>query len=349
MKSLEILSHEITNMEVQRLMFVLTRYFKKSEYREQFMAGSIRFSSMSAFTQIIPERGLKEAAAAGDKKAIQILKNRPSAGQQDVMEGTVADLNFDSLPFVESDGLKDFVVADPKARAVGYSYCNIVCFNRVGYKKIYTPSSFRPPMAEPSVVGYDIEDPIAMSDDFGDYAVVILDMKEFINRIQSAAGGKGWKLLAGIVNYHYLKLGNKRITRVNGDRTMIIVSESAFRLDDLVNTGRAVVNEMDAFDKQDTYAMQREYRIAIETGEKSTDAVYLDIGNISDIAVPVPANEVGKMIDGLLLKQKISPSMDVYVGNTSREQMRQDFYELGDGMVNIALVCGGIADYEVEG
>lgn len=129
---------------------------------------------------------------------------------------------------------------------------------------------------------------------------------------------------------------------------MTLMVEPAFRLEELLDTGKAVINEQDAFDKWDKHAMEKEYRIALETGEKSTDAVCLDIGDICDIAVPVRASEVRKTVDNLLIGFKVAPSLDEYVGNTSREQMCQDFYNMGNGMVNIMLVCGGIAEYEED-
>lgn len=151
-------------------MFILTRYFEKKKYQSQFMAGSIRFASMSRYTKIIPERGLQEAAEAGYEEAIRLLNSKLSSGQQDVMEGSVADLELDALSFLNVDGVNDIVIGNPKARAVGYSYCNIVCFNKVGYRKIYDLTSFRPPMAEPRIIAYDVEEPTSMSDDFGEYA-----------------------------------------------------------------------------------------------------------------------------------------------------------------------------------
>lgn len=325
-------------------MFILTRYFSSEKFQSEFMSGSLYSSSLSKFTEIIPERGLEEAATAGDKKAIEILNKKLSEGQRDVMEGAIADLKVESLPMIKEDGLRNVVIGNPKARAVGYSYCNIICFNKVGYTPKYDMQSFKPPMAAPRVISYDVEEPTPMSKDFGAYAAIILDMGEFLKRVKSATTDKGWDVVSGPVNYHPLRLGNKKIVRVNGDRTMTIMMEPAIELDSLIKNGGAVINERDAFDKWDVHDNEREYRICIKRDGKFKDDVRLEIGDISDIAIAVKANEVRQAIDDLLVNRKIQPSIDGYVGTTSREKMRHEFYDMGDGMVNVMLVLGGIAE-----
>lgn len=98
----------------------------------------------------------------------------------------------------------------------------------------------------------------------------------------------------------------------------------------------------------DVHDNEREYRICIKRDGKFKDDVRLEIGDISDIAIAVKANEVRQAIDDLLVNRKIQPSIDGYVGTTSREKMRHEFYDMGDGMVNIMLVLGGITEYVKE-
>ena len=246
-----------------------------------------------------------------------------------------------------ADDTKD-AVKKSAADETGVTYVDLAEIHKVGYTPKYDMQSFKPPMAAPRVISYDVEEPTPMSKDFGAYAAIILDMGEFLKRVKSATTDKGWDVVSGPVNYHPLRLGNKKIVRVNGDRTMTIMMEPAIELDSLIKNGGAVINERDAFDKWDVHDNEREYRICIKRDGKFKDDVRLEIGDISDIAIAVKANEVRQAIDDLLVNRKIQPSIDGYVGTTSREKMRHEFYDMGDGMVNIMLVLGGITEYVKE-
>ncbi len=328
-------------MRLSNVMFILTRYFSSPKYQAEFMSGSIFCSSMSKFTEILPERGLHEAAGKGDKAAAWILKHKLSEGQRDVLEGVIADLDLDVTQLPED--LKKNSVSDIKARAVGYSYCNIVCFNKVEYKKIYDDRTFTIPMSESKVRAYDVYAPTDMTKDFGEYAVVILDMQAFIRRVGNAAEQQGWKYLAHSVDYHPLTFHGKRVKPIGGMATLV---SDPLDLRLFEEDGRAVIRNYDAFDKWDKHRIEQEYRIALERNGRFTDPVRLEIGALSDIAVPVKAKDVGSAIDTLLVQGRICPSVEEPLGNISREQMRSDFYAMGDGKVNFAVMIGGIAEVE---
>lgn len=46
--------------------YILTKFFEKKSYQEDFIKGNFYLSSLATFTKTYAERGLMEAAAQGD-------------------------------------------------------------------------------------------------------------------------------------------------------------------------------------------------------------------------------------------------------------------------------------------
>lgn len=160
---------------VKWYMYILTKFFSTRQFQDDFMNGSLYLSSMSEFTKIYPERALQEAASTGDEKAQQQLDKLHNNNQRDVFEGTIADMNRLHSDWIIGD-MKDAVICDLKARAVGYQYCNIQCFCKMDYKRS---------LNSVGRLQWDWDEPDMSK--FGDYAVIIKDQEEFIRRVTNAA------------------------------------------------------------------------------------------------------------------------------------------------------------------
>ena len=103
---------------------------------------------------------------------------------------------------------------------------------------------------------------------FGQYAVVVTDASEFLNRVKTAIKTDGYRLRSGLVKYY-----NPETFHGHFDGTDAI------------------------FWKRDEYQHQREYRFAIDTFVMGTDPVTLDIGDISDITMLCNAADINKSLE----------------------------------------------------
>ena len=263
-------------------------------------------------------------------------KDKLSYGQADVLEGSIADFDLRTAPIPEE--MRPLVVDDPKARSVGYLYSNIVCFSKIRYKRLMGRE--RNGRLYPGME-YVVEGIPNMEDDFGPYSVILLDMKEFLNRVLAAADEHHYDVLAGPVSYHPLCLGGKTVQKLAGDKALTICTEDQFDLADWLRRGVAVLRQRDAFDKSIFHADEREYRIVVNDKRGDEEPTFLEVGDLSDLVVPVRTEDVPEKVDRLLLQGKIRPSVDGFVGTVDRSQMRNDFYQLGHGKVTVAFMVGG--------
>ena len=91
---------------------------------------------------------------------------------------------------------------------------------------------------------------------FGRYAVVILDVQEFIRRLKKAVNKAGYSLSHSPVKYYNPAIG--------------------------IHTNLATLEPI--FTKRDDYQEEQEYRIAIDRGLAVPTPLKLEIGSIHDIA-----------------------------------------------------------------
>ena len=94
--------------------------------------------------------------------------------------------------------------------------------------------------------------------EFGVHAVVITDAKEFLKRVKRAATRENWQVRWSLVEYYDSYPPNVAFGR-----------EDTFR---------------PAFLKRRKYQLEREFRVAMNTGTLGDNRVTLDIGDIRDIA-----------------------------------------------------------------
>lgn len=304
-------------------MYILTKFFSNSQFQKEFMNGSLYLSSMSEFTKIPSERALKEAADAGDRTAREQLDKLHNDDQRDVFEGTVADFNRRHVEWLPKD-MKDVTVCDLKARAAGYQYCNIQCFCRMNCRYDYDSAGrFRRSWNEPDMSS------------FGDHAVIIMDQEEFVRRVVNAAKAAGCQVICGPVNYHPLMDGDKET--VSG-RLCTVQSEDAVPINDLLSD--ANVRCYDAFDKWDKFKKQNEWRIVINNNQHSDKFYRLEVGPLDDIARKVKVKNLATTMNRLLAGFKIKNSVDGYIGNITREAMRDEFYHMGEDKAYMLAVLG---------
>ena len=110
----------------------------------------------------------------------------------------------------------------------------------------------------------------------GEHAVVVKDVPGFIKRVEAAVKAKGYEGRCGftcsrpLVKYYNLETSQAWRRRFHGS---FREAESVFR-------------------KQVTQSYQREFRIVIATGSASDCPLTLEVGDLSDITIPLLAGEL---------------------------------------------------------
>ena len=100
--------------------------------------------------------------------------------------------------------------------------------------------------------------------EFGDHAVVVFDVPEFINRVAKAARFRNFETWFGRVTYY----------------------DPAHGLPDIP------LDESVAFFKRNRFAHQKEFRLAFNTQTVNFNPITVSIGDNSDIAIPVTKNNI---------------------------------------------------------
>lgn len=100
--------------------------------------------------------------------------------------------------------------------------------------------------------------------EFGDYAVVVFDVPEFISRARKAARFLNYGISLGRVTYYNAALGLPNVP----------------------------LDESVAFFKRDQFAHQKEFRIAFNSLTVDFNPITVSVGDISDIAIPVTRNNM---------------------------------------------------------
>ena len=98
----------------------------------------------------------------------------------------------------------------------------------------------------------------------GDHAVVITNVKEFLERVKASANRGGYGIIGKLVKYYDPNIGNP--------------------------PARSEIESI--FTKRSQYAYQKEFRIAIDTRTVGIDPITLNIGPISDIALRLKTRDI---------------------------------------------------------
>ena len=149
--------------------YILTKFFEKKSYQEDFIKGNFYLSSLATFTKTYAERGLMEAAAQGDRYAREILKKQRNKSQRDVLEGTIASIPPSRAKEFPAD-MRSVMCTDMMIRALGYDYCNVMCFCKMEYRQQIVKGKM-------SIAWHE-----SNMKDFGEYAIIVKNPKEYIRR-----------------------------------------------------------------------------------------------------------------------------------------------------------------------
>ena len=98
----------------------------------------------------------------------------------------------------------------------------------------------------------------------GDHAVVITNVKEFLERVKASANRGGYGIIGKLVKYYDPNIGTP--------------------------PARSEIESI--FTKRSQYAYQKEFRIAIDTRTVGIDPITLNIGPISDIALRLKTRDI---------------------------------------------------------
>lgn len=294
------------------MSYILTKFFAKKEYQQAFVGGDFYLSSLSAFTKVYSERALIAAAMQGDNYAKMLLEKQRNRNQRDILEGTIASIPPELVPEIQ-DKMRKMIDTDVIIRALGYDYCNIMCFCKMEYRFQMLEKIIRIDWAEPSMK------------DFGEYAIIVKNPKEMIRRIDIAVKRQNYQYICGDVNYHPRTLNNKAITR--NKPSVSLQAEEPIEMNTILKQSKRV--DYDAFDKCDVYKNQREWRFAINNNVANEQPLQIRVGDLSDIVETVDRSSLADKMHDLFMTSVIFPMEEGYYGNTSRAEMREAFYHLG--------------------
>ena len=183
---------------------VLLKFISREEYVDDFLNGNFYMNTLYYFWDQKPleeakkerEKYLKAHSEQNpDNVKISIL-NKLSRAQGDILEGVVG-----YGPNVHSELMfGENLLSDCIYQAVGFQYCNVLCFYRLDYK-------FHAPLFCHDVLNTDMTQ-------FGEYVIIIKDEFELIRRIENAVGNM--KFLCGDVEYKTLVKTEKWLALVIG-------------------------------------------------------------------------------------------------------------------------------------
>lgn len=295
------------------MSYILTKFFAQKEYQQAFVRGDFYLSSLSAFTKVYSERALIAAVMQGDNYAKMLLEKQRNRSQRDILEGTIASIPPDQIPELP-DKMRKMIDTDVMIRALGYDYCNVMCFCKMEYRFQMLEKIIRIDWDEPNMK------------DFGEYAIIVKDPKELIRRIDMAVKRQNYQYVCGDVNYHPRTFNHKAITR--NKPSVSLQLEKPIEMNAILKQGKRV--DYDAFDKCDIYKNQYEWRLAINNGAADEQPLQISVGDLSDIVEMVDRSSLADKMHELFMTAAIFPMEEGYYGNTSRAEMREAFYHLGE-------------------
>ncbi len=280
--------------------------FGTLEHSEALLRGEIYMSSLGHFWNQDKTLGL----------SFEEIQELGVDDQQDIMEGIIQSCPVEELPF--SEELKKNVSFPVQLRSNAFQYCNIVCF--VGHH--YDP------------ISQTVQKLDSRLEQFGDYAVRIIDVDAFFNRVFAKAATLKDICVAGPVTYHVPDIS---------------------------------IKTLDCFDKLNRFSYQQEWRIAYLHKFEQLKAVArnrekalshsgitefydksfkLHINNISDIATVVSTDDLlnhpQKVYPGYSVVHKAFPNA-VYnrcFSGWNREQFRSKVWEIDKGKVVPIITIG---------
>lgn len=277
-------------------MHLLLKHFESKHYLNEFLSGSLYMNTLNYFWN----EGFEE--------------------QNDVFEGVVCTIpasKFNIIPIT----WQQIQACDYRFRAEGYSFCNVLCFERLDFT------------ADGDLINALFSESMM---DFGQDIAIIHDENELIRRVENAVNKNHYKYLCGDVHYHELKKDGK--STKEGDQLILKGVDQTFDIDWL--RGRFDnTTSRDCFDKSAQYSDQREWRIALYRGVKDTGAYRLEVGDLKDIVTVSTPKTLKEDIQKIINRYGVC-QYDGYNGNMSRKELRKYFCDLGDNKASLFMTVG---------
>ena len=247
------------------MIHFLLKIFTEKQHAESFLRGDMYANRLSWF------RKIGESDGRGDEyEGAVFRKIEESDGRGDEYEGAVMlqrdnlIMNLTAMNKETGEVLSEFTItkddlaAPPVMQLATFDNLNLFCMY-AGHSRDFQPETDAPLQ--------ELQKHIEIPEEclqLGRYAVGIKDAPEFLRRIQVAANREGYSIYRGLVEYY----------------------------DPEVGTPLEPLTMKTALRKRDDFAHQREYRFVIDTGTTGSDAITLNIGDISDIAMPLDPSDM---------------------------------------------------------
>ena len=215
----------------------LIKVAKRQDYADQFLRGDLYSQRLDYF------RGIEGDKQRGDSFEATMVYPPGSIFTPEWTDPITKKRNVWSIPPQDH-------AANIRLQLNALKYLNVFCMYAVDFgdfKEIPNDDTKR-----------TIELPETLWE-FGDYAVAVFDVPEFIRRVARAALFRHYVVRRGRVVYYDPWLGLPDVP----------------------------LDESVAFFKRNQYAHQKEFRLAFNTFTIGTNPITLSIGGISDIAIPV--------------------------------------------------------------
>ena len=271
-------------------MHLLVKYFSSYKYIKEFVSGSLYMNSLDYFWN----NGFDE--------------------QRDIFEGVVCVVPVEEMNELPPQW-RIMQTTDCRFRADGYSFCNVLCFEKIPFSIYQQPGL--------TLANADIAKSM---EKFGSYIAIIHDEPALIRKIEAAVRKNNFKYLCGDIHYHSL-MKNGQLSR-EGTQTIWKAINNSFDIDTLKQRYGSIINR-DCFDKSDQYGSQREWRIALYRGIKDTSAYRLELGDLSDIVTICKYDDFYETVQHVMKNYGFN-EFEGYNGNVSRKELKQLFCELGD-------------------
>lgn len=231
---------------MSKTIFFLAKIFDSEGYAEDFISGNIFANRLSYFRE---------------------LEEEESINRSDKHEGIVSWYQPDQIK-IEVNGHVLTDLAGPTSIKMDcHDYINVFCIYAAHSGELETVSE-----ETLDILKKELEIPKECLN-LGEYAVLVTNVPQFIDRIKKAVMDKNYKMTSGLVTYY-------DPDTFHGN---FFEDEPIFR-------------------KQDGYKHQKEYRFAFDTGLVGDDPLILNIGNISDIAEKCKVSDVNNGLNIKLLE-----------------------------------------------
>lgn len=246
--------------------------------------------------------------------------NEGNIEQRDFLEGACASFDPRIMQGFPKE-LLDVLAKESYAIPRGASYCNVCCFSCALIKQVDTKVDL-----------IELPDP---SLDLGSWIVVIDNPLELISRLRKAVLSLGYDFVAAPVEYRdSIQLNPTEVVKSSMD----LKSHAPLPAYMVFPNGVPHFNA-GVFVKNNRYANQAEWRIAVNRNERSYEPLILKLGDLTDIVHLTRRTELAEDL------QRIHSCSVPYLtrgcfGTKTSQELSQDLFELGNEEVFITLTAG---------